>query len=102
VFETAIVNRMERIVIDAATLLAGEAFTYGLGPEFNGFRWEDMNPPENEPPEKVLEALCDVIRGDWRDDLREFFESGVGADRELYGLHPALRRAVSDVLGGSE
>ena len=102
VFETCIVSRQECIVIDVPSLLAGEAFTYGLGPEFNVFHWEDMNPPDSDPPMHVLDSLCSVIRGDWREDLLEYFDSNVGLGGGLYGLHPALRSAVSDVFGTSE
>jgi hypothetical protein len=94
-FEGAVIERVESIVVAAETLLDGEIFTYGLGPEYNWLHWEEGRPRGAALPNRVFTAIRDLIEGDWRDFVSEHAE---GDDTYLEGVHPRLRAAVKRVL----
>ena len=94
-YEEAVVERAESIVVDIPTLLAREVFSYGLGPEYNWLSWQEFAAPGGELRTEVFRALCDVIRGDWADRIREYADGDV--DYQAY-IHPALSAAVAEVI----
>jgi len=94
-FEQAVVERVESIVVAAETLLSGEIFTYGLGPEYNWLHWEEGSPCGAALPNGVFSAIRDLIEGGWRDQVLEYAE-GDGTYLEV--VHPRLRAAVKCVL----
>lgn len=97
-FEGAVIERVESIVVGAETLLSGEIFTYGLGPEYNWLHWEDGRPSGAALPNGVFAAIRDLIEGDWCDQVLEHAE---GDDSYLESVHPILRAAVKRVLQAS-
>jgi hypothetical protein len=95
-YAASVIERVESIVVDLPTLLAGEVFTYGLGPEYNWIDWKDGDSLNGELPSSVFEALCDLIKGDWSEDVREDAESD---DEYISHIHPNLQAAVAHTLG---
>jgi hypothetical protein len=98
-FEKSVVERVESIAVAVATLLAGEVFTYGLGPEYNWLHWEEGTATDQDLPIKAFDALRDLIESEWRDDVLEYFEE---EDANLDGVNPRLLPAVRRVLRARE
>jgi len=94
-YEKALIARAESIVVAITTLMAREVFTYGLGPEYNWLEWEEGAPPAGEPSEPTLTALCDLIVGDWKEDV---YEDADGEPRYLDRIHPSLMAAVAKAI----
>jgi hypothetical protein len=95
-YEQSVVERVESIVVDVPTLLSGEVYTYGLGPEHNWLEWAEGSITGEALPDEVFEALCDVIVEHWPIRIREMAE---GNPDYLEGIHARLRGSVSRVLG---
>ena len=94
-YEKAVIARAESIVVGITTLMAREVFTYGLGPEYNWLEWKEGAPPAGEPSESTLTSLCDLIVGDWKEDVCEDAE---GEPSYLDRIHPSLRAAVAKAI----
>jgi hypothetical protein len=94
-YEQAVIARAESIIVASSTLLEGEVFTYGLGPEYNWLEWDEHTAPSREPPESVFEALCRMITDDWHDEILEYADDDPSY---LDGIHPKLKQAVAKVL----
>ena len=94
-FDKAIIERHESIVVAEAVLLSGEVFTSGLGPEYNWMYWEDLPPMKTEPPQEVFSTLREVIKNEWRDEILDYAE---GDDGYLDRINPLLKSAVESVI----
>ena len=94
-YEMAVIARAESIVVGITTLMAREVFTYGLGPEYNWLEWKEGAPPVGEPSESALTALCELIVGEWQEDV---YGDADGQPSYLDGIHPSLRTAVAKAI----
>ena len=98
-FEKAVVERVESVVVAAPILITGEVFTYGLGPEYNWLYWEEQGASADAPPQEVFDALNDLIKGDWKDKVAEYAD---GHDAYISSVHPLLQAAVSSALDDAD
>jgi hypothetical protein len=94
-YESAIVERVESILVDVATLMSREVLTYGLGREHNWLEWADRGCTGESPPDDALVVLTDLITGEWSPHIREWAEDDPDY---LNTIHPKLRDAVAKVL----
>lgn len=67
--KSGVIARSESIVVGIPTLLAGEVFTYGLGPEYNWLEWGDGTTPAGAPGPSALDELYNLITSEWLDDV---------------------------------
>jgi hypothetical protein len=88
-------NFAARVSVEADVLLAGEAVSYGLGPEDSFLDTDSPGNVTNGMPEEVLEALAEHLRGYWPDDL----VCWAGDDRQFISDWPQpLRSAAEEIL----
>lgn len=95
-YEDAVIERIESIVVAASTLIDRKVLTYGLGPEYNWLEWEGGSSSTTEIPVSVFKALCELIKGNWRDSIQEYAE---GDANYLDDIHPRLQAAVAKAIG---
>jgi hypothetical protein len=91
-YESAIVERVESILVDVATLMSREVLTYGLGREHNWLEWADRGCTGKSPPDDALGVLTDLITGEWSPYIREWAED---EPDYLNNIHPTLRGAAA-------
>ena len=87
--------RAESIIVAVPTLLTGEVFTYGLGPEYNWLEWGQGVPSAGEPGPSAFDALYDLITMEW---LHDVCCDADGNPRYLDEMHPDLRVAMAKAI----
>jgi len=68
----------------------------GWDPENNWLAWQDHRSTGKERPDPVFEALSELIKGEWRDNVCKYADDD---PTYLDSIHPKLREAVAEVLG---